>query len=94
MAATDAASPPQLGSVVHGYRVEVPGVEAVDADAVAAMFNARAVHVAALSEVDADVGAALRGAEENQIASAQSRYIVRLNRQRLAELFLLIGISG
>ena len=94
MAATDTASPPQLGSVVHGHRVEVPGVEAVDADAVAAMFNARAVHVAALSEVDADVAAALRGAEEDQITGAQFMHIVRLHRQRLAEPFLLIGISG
>ncbi|CAI8360744.1 MAG: Uncharacterised protein [Synechococcus sp. MIT S9220] len=68
-------------------------VKAVDADAVATMFPAGAVHVAALSEMDADMGAALRGAEENQIASAQSRYIVRLHCQRLAEPFLLIGIS-
>ena len=74
--------------------MKILGVQAVDADAVPAMFNSRAVHVAALSEMDADVGAALRAAEEDQITGSQFMHIIRLNRQRLAEPFLLVGISG
>ena len=63
MAATDTAGPSQFGSVVNRHRMAVCRVKAVDADAVATMFPAGAVHVAALSEMDADMGAALRSAE-------------------------------
>ena len=55
---------------MFGHRMKILGVQAVDADAIAAMFNPRAVHVVTVLEMDADVGAAFRAAEEDQIARA------------------------
>ena len=68
MAADHPSGSAQFASVMAGHRMEILGVQAVDADAIAAMFNPRAVHVAALSEMDADMGAALWGAEQNQVS--------------------------
>ena len=68
MAVRHPAGTSQFSPVVTGHRVEILGIQAVDADAIAAMFNPGTVHVAALSEMDADMGAALRGAEENQVS--------------------------
>ena len=71
MAAGDPPRTAQFRSVVAGHRMTISRVKAVDANAIAAMVMARAVHVSTISQMDPHMGAALRLAEENQIAQLQ-----------------------
>ena len=94
MAANYPPGPAKLGPVMTGHRVEIQRAQAVDADAIAAMLNPRAVDVAALSEMDADMGAALWPPEEDQVSGNQLLHIIRLHRDGVAEPLLLVGIPG
>ena len=94
MAARYPAGSAKFGSVVAGHGVLVRGVNAVNADPVAAMLFPRTVEVATLSEVDRYMGAPLCRSEKQQISRAQELIIPRADRYGAAKAFLLIGISG
>ena len=93
MAARYPAGSAKFGSVVAGHGVLVRGMDAVDANPVAAVLLARTVHVAPLFEMDGHVGAALCRAEKQQISRPQQLIIPRANRHGAAKPFLLVSIS-
>ena len=90
----DPSRTPQLLSVVHTHRVNAPGRQAVDAEAISAMVAPGTVQVVAIAEVQPDMGAALGCPEEDQITGPQQAMVAGANRYRLAEALLLVGIPG
>ena len=93
MAARHPASSAKFGSVVAGHGVLVRGMDAVDANAVAAVLLPRTVQVATLCQVNGHMGAALCRAEKQQISRAQQLIIPGADRHRAAKPFLLVSIS-
>ena len=70
----------------------VGGMEAVNADAVAAVFCPGTVPIEAATEIKPYVVATLQGAEENQVTWLEKMQLSHLGGDRLAEPFLLVGI--
>ncbi len=93
MAARHPAGSSKFRSVVAGHGILVRGMDAVDANAVAAVLLPRTVHVATLSQVNGYMGAALCHAEKQQISRAQQLIIPGAYRHRAAKPFLLVSIS-
>ena len=93
MAAGDPPRSAQFRSVVAGHRMTISRIKPVDANAIAAMVTTRAVHVSTISQMDPHMGAVLRLAEENQITRSQLARIRWTYSHRMAEPFLLVGIT-
>ena len=93
MAARYPAGSAKFGSVVAGHGVLVRGVNAVNADPVAAMLLPRTVEVETLFEVDRYMGAPLCRSEKQQISRAQELIIPWADRHWAAKPFLLVSIS-
>ena len=68
------------------------GIQAVDAQTVAAMLAAGAVQVATAAQMQPHMGAAAAAAEEDQIARTQQAVTAGCHCHRLAKTLLLIGI--
>jgi hypothetical protein len=68
-------------------------MDAVNANAVAAVLLPRTVHVATLSQVNGHMGAALYRAKKQQISRPQQLIIPGADRHRAAKPFLLVSIS-
>ena len=70
----------------------VGGMEAVNADAVAAVFCPGTVPIEATTEIKTHMGASLLRSEKDQVAWLEEMQLSHLGRDRLAEPFLLVGI--
>jgi hypothetical protein len=61
------SSAAQLLAVMAGHRILVPGVEVIEAQAIAAVLSAGTVQIAPAAQVQAHMGATLWRTEEDQI---------------------------